>query len=89
MTRPSFLSRIEADYPPEARRRHLQGAVLLRLFISERGALDRIEVVTSSGHRLLDEAAARALQRSRFRPAYEGDDPIPSRAEFTVTFRLD
>jgi protein TonB len=83
------VTRIEADYPPEARRLHQQGAVLLGLYINERGSLDRVEIVMSSGHRLLDEAAIAAIQRSRFRPAYEGNVPIPSRAEITVTFRLE
>jgi periplasmic protein TonB len=88
VTQPSYLSRIEPDYPIEARRQHQQGAVTLALYINTLGSLDKVEVVKSSGHPLLDEAAVDAMKQSRFHPAYEGNVPVPSRAEVTMTFRL-
>ena len=86
---PKYAARAEPVYPTEARRRHQQGVVRLELFISELGALDKIEIVKSSGFPLLDAAAIKAMKQSQFDPAMSGAIKIRSRAEATVTFRLE
>jgi protein TonB len=86
---PTYAVRTEPIYPTEARRRHQQGVVGLELFINESGALDKVEVVKSSGYPLLDAAAIRAMRQSQFVPAMSGQKKIRSRAEATVTFRLE
>jgi protein TonB len=86
---PTYVVRTEPIYPTEARRRHQQGVVGLELFINESGALDKVEVVKSSGYPLLDAAAIRAMRQSQFVPAMNGRQKIRSRAEATVTFRLE
>lgn len=86
---PKYAARSEPIYPVEARRRHQQGIVRLELFISERGALDKVEVVKSSGFPLLDAAAMKAMRQSQFEAAMNGALRIRSRAEATVTFRLE
>ncbi|HEY2329753.1 MAG TPA: energy transducer TonB [Verrucomicrobiae bacterium] len=86
---PKYATRAEPIYPTEARRRHQQGIVRLELFISELGALDKIEIVKSSGFPLLDAAAIKAMRQSQFDPAMSGAIKIRSRAEATVTFRLE
>jgi protein TonB len=89
VTNPSYLSRIEPDYPAQARRQHQAGSVILALYINELGSLDKVAIVKSSGFALLDAAAVEAMKESRFRPAYEGNTPTPSRAEVTVTFQIE
>jgi TonB family protein len=89
VTNPSYASKIEPDYPLEARRTHQQGTVVLALYINEFGTLDKVEIVKSSGHPLLDRAAEDAMQQSRFSPAYSGNIPMPSRAEVSITFQLE
>jgi protein TonB len=86
---PKYAARAEPIYPTEARRRHQEGIVRLELFINESGALDKIEIVKSSGFPLLDAAAIKAMRQSQFDPATSGAIKIRSRAEATVTFRLE
>jgi protein TonB len=86
---PKYAARAEPIYPTEARRRHQEGIVRLELFINESGALDKIEIVKSSGFPLLDAAAIKAMRLSQFDPATNGAIKIRSRAEATVTFRLE
>jgi protein TonB len=89
VTQPNYAARAEPIYPDQARRWHQQGVVVLALFINELGALDKVEIVKSSGFPLLDAAAVKAMKKSRFAPALDGAVPIRSRAEATVTFRLE
>ncbi len=88
VSQPSFVSRVEPDYPIQARRLHQQGAVVLGLYINEFGSLDKIEIVKSSGYPALDAAAVAAMRESHFRSAYNDKTPEPSHAEIAITFQL-
>jgi len=69
MNRARILSQIRRDlsqyfyYPPLARRKGLQGTVLLGFGISGQGAIHNIRVVKSSGYTILDLAAQDAMQQ--------------------------
>ncbi len=89
VTQPNYSKHAEPVYPEQSRRWHQQGIVVLALFINELGTLDKVEIVKSSGFQLLDAAAVKAMKQSQFAPAMDGAIPIRSRAEATVTFRLE
>jgi len=89
VTQPTFALQAQHVYPPEAARRHQQGVVVLMLYISGSGTLDKVEIVKSSGFPLLDEAAIREMKHSQFQPAMDGAIPIHSRAQASVTYRLE
>lgn len=55
------------DYPVEARRRHLTGSGLFALRIRPDGSVERVEVLKSIGHTILDQAAIAAFRQWRFR----------------------
>jgi periplasmic protein TonB len=75
-------------YPAAARRRGIEGEVLVRVAVALDGRAERVEVVRSSGSALLDTAAVEALQRWRFEPARAGGQPVTATVEIPVTFRL-
>jgi protein TonB len=50
------------NYPGEARRRKLYGDLLLTVGLRRDGSIKSIDVIRSSGHRLLDEAAERIVR---------------------------
>ena len=52
------------EYPPRARRRNLQGVVKVLFTIGGRGELVSITVSTSSGSRILDRSAIKAVQKA-------------------------
>jgi protein TonB len=89
VTQPTFAKQAEHIYPSEAARRHQQGMVILMLYINGSGALDKIEIVKSSGFPLLDEGAIREMKLSKFQPAMDDAIPIRSRAQASVTYRLE
>jgi protein TonB len=75
-------------YPAAARRRGIEGEVLVRVAVGLDGRAERIAVVRSSGSALLDEAAVEALERWRFQPAQAGGQPVAATLEIPVIFRL-
>jgi len=76
------------EYPPEARRRRIEGRVLLEAEISEDGIPERVRIAESSGHAELDGAAAEAVGRWRFRPARRGGRAVAWTVRVPVRFRI-
>jgi protein TonB len=75
-------------YPRLLREQGIEGTVLVRAAVGPDGMAQAVELAASSGHRLLDQAALRAVQRWRFIPARLNDTPVASVVEFPVSFQL-
>jgi protein TonB len=75
-------------YPGIARRRGIEGQVVLRVAVDPSGHAAAVSVVRSSGSDLLDEAAREAVAHWTFRPARMAGQPIGADVEVPVTFRL-
>lgn len=62
----SWVARVERvgniNYPDEARRQQLRGQLILTVGMSRDGSIKSIDVIKSSGHSLLDEAAQRIVR---------------------------
>ena len=63
------------NYPDEARRRRLSGTVVLNIGIRRNGAVERVDIVQSSGIPLLDESALRIAKLAEPYP------PLPKTQE--------
>jgi protein TonB len=81
-----IVKRVDPAYPTLARQAHIQGEVVLRVFISQSGNIENLRVV--SGHPFLTKAAIDAVQQWRFRPYYLNGTPIEVEAQITVRFVL-
>ncbi len=77
------------QYPPAARRLGHEGRVLLEVEVLIDGTVGGVEVVESSGHGVLDAAAARAVRGWKFEPARRGDTPVASKVLVPVRFALE
>lgn len=75
-------------YPRSARRRGLQGRLVLRVSIGADGAAGEIEVIESSGHPVLDASARKAVAGWRFTPARRQGAGVASLIDIPVSFRL-
>ena len=65
------------NYPDEARRKNLNGRLVLTVAIRKNGTLERIDIIRSSGHPVLDEAATRIVELSApFSTVPKEDDEI-------------
>ncbi|HEX2115206.1 MAG TPA: energy transducer TonB [Alphaproteobacteria bacterium] len=77
-----IVYRVAPTYPVAARRKGIEGAVLLRVRFDAGGRPEDISVMTSSGSKMLDDAAREAVARWRFRGGVAGALELP------ITFRL-
>jgi protein TonB len=60
---------VKPRYPESARRRGIEGTVLLKMRITAQGRVENVQVVRSAGYPDLDESAMEAVRRWRFEPA--------------------
>ena len=85
---PQPLANPLPQFPPEAVRGQWQGTVVLRLHVDALGRVARLEVQSTSGFRVLDEAATSAVRKWQFRPARRGQQAVAATVLLPVTFDL-
>lgn len=76
-------------YPLAARRRGLEGRVLLLVEVAEDGRALAVEVDRSSGHGVLDRAARKTVGQWRFVPASRGGRPVRGEVKVAINFELN
>jgi protein TonB len=74
----AWVARIERignlNYPDEARREQVHGQLVLTVALRRNGSVKRIDVIQSSGHKLLDDAAIRIVRLAApFPPIPKGE----------------
>jgi TonB family protein len=86
-TMPVPTSSPEAEFSDEARRKKIQGIVLVSMIVNEKGLPTDIKLVKSVGYGL-DESALQAVGEYRFEPATLNGKPIAVRVTVEVNFQL-
>jgi TonB family protein len=81
-----LVTRIEPDYPEQARKDQVQGSVIIDALVGKDGAVQK--VTSESGNPELVPAATQAVRQWRFRPFLEKGQPQEFSTTITVTFRL-
>jgi protein TonB len=84
----AYLRNPPPDYPAHAKRRGMEGTVMLEVLVSGEGAARQVMVAQSSGHALLDESAKDAVARWKFVPARRAGAAVEARVIVPVEFRL-
>jgi TonB family protein len=82
-----IISKPNPIYTDEARKLRIEGEVLLEVVFESSGNLHILRVVHGLGHGL-DEAAVRAAQKIRFKPAQRDGQPTDSTAVLHVIFQI-
>ncbi|MFD2206922.1 energy transducer TonB [Kiloniella antarctica] len=75
-------------YPKRAKNKRLQGQVILRARVDEQGLVEDIVIWQSSGHKLLDKAAEKAMWAWQFTPAKQAGIKTASWVEFPINFAI-
>ncbi len=75
-------------YPPLAKRQGVEGLVMLRLFISVSGKVERIEVEEDPGYGMA-QAAVKAFTGLQGEPAILGGKAVPVTLRYPVRFSLN
>ncbi len=85
---PSMSSDVRIPYPPEAKKRGIQGAVIMDLLIDASGNVRNVQIIEGPGFGL-NEAAANAAKLFKFRPAKIGDKFVAVKIRYSYRFILE
>jgi protein TonB len=83
------LAEIDPVYPLSARRRGIEGEVIVEAVVSVTGTVTDASVIRSSRNRRLDEAAVAAVAGTPFSPAHVGTVPREGTTRVRIVFTLD
>lgn len=86
---PRYKQNQPPRYPQAARKRKIEGTVIILATVSKEGRVTDARVETSSGHALLDNAALGAVRGWEFEPGRHEDEPVASVVKLPITFRLE
>jgi TonB family protein len=78
------ITRVNPDYPPNARKMNATGTVEVEVTISEKGLV--VEATAISGHFALRSAAVEAARKWVFKPAIFSGAPVKIKGVLTFTF---
>jgi len=84
---PRLISQAWPEYSEEARRKHIEGVVVLSLTVGTDGLPHDIKVEKSLGYEL-DENAVRAVEKYRFDPGQRDGQPADMPIHVEVSFHL-
>ena len=76
------VSRPQPDYPLAARQSRIQGSGIFRLVVAKDGRVASVQVRKSTGSKILDDAAEKALRQWRFKPGTMKEANVP------INFRI-
>jgi TonB family protein len=85
---PELAQEVRVPYPAEARRKGLQGAVVMDLLIDESGKVREAKLVQGP-EESLNQAALSAVHGFLFRPALIQDKPVAVRIRYAYRFVLE
>ncbi|MBI3187501.1 MAG: energy transducer TonB [Gammaproteobacteria bacterium] len=85
----AYLNNPPPNYPLAARRRHIEGNVLIRAKVQADGSCSHVELKLASSSDLLNQAALDAVKKWRFAPAMLGEQTITAWVEIPITFKLE
>lgn len=88
ITPPRKVHDVRPQYPAEARKERVQGAVILNAVIDEEGRVAEVHVLQEAP-RGLTEAAVAAVRQWRYEPAVKDEVAVPVSFVTTINFRLD
>lgn len=83
------LNNPKPPYPLAARRRGIEGRVVLSVLVRTDGTSGGVTLKQSSSHAVLDTSALDTVRRWRFLPARRGATPVESRVDVPIVFRLE
>jgi periplasmic protein TonB len=87
-SQPTVIGDVRIPYPEDARSRGIEGTVVLSVLVDETGRVRTVKVLSGPGGGL-DQAAAKAVERIRFRPALRKGQPVAAQITYRYTFLLD
>ena len=86
-TAPHAFYTPDPDYSKEAKKKKIEGTVVLWVLVGPAGRVDDVRIARTLGYGL-DEEAIKAVSKWKFEPGTSGGVPVPVQINVEVHFRL-
>ncbi|GAB6094688.1 hypothetical protein JCM14469_09400 [Desulfatiferula olefinivorans] len=86
--KPRLVSQIEPVYPHDARRKGIEGKVVVQFVVTRNGQVTDIRVVDATPPGIFDQKAVDAVGKWRFEPGTYRGNPVDSRVTLPIRFEL-
>ncbi len=83
---PGIKVRVHPEYPAQAARRGLSGKVVIRLYINEKGGVDRVETLRAQPPGVFERSAESAFRAARFAPGMKDEHPVKTQMTIEVNY---
>jgi TonB family protein len=81
-----LIKTVPPEYPQQAMKMHIQGAVELLAYIGKDGSITGVKPI--KGDASLARAAVEAVKQWKYKPYYLNDQPVEIQTQITVNFKL-
>ncbi len=88
ITAPRLLEAATPGYTEEAKKKKIQGDVIVSIVVNEKGDVTEPKIKKGLGAGL-DESAIEAAKVFKYKPGMKDDTPVPVRMELTFNFYGD
>lgn len=89
ITEPIPLKSIEPEYPFRARKKGIEGVVVMDVIVSNKGEPLSCQIFDSSGNKDLDNAAKKSVLSSQFQPGTANGEDIETTLRINISFVLN
>lgn len=89
IARPLYVKNSVPRYPRRARKKGLEGTVLLEVLVDETGKVKDLKLQRSSGHAILDKAATASVKKWLFAPGTVNGRPEKMWVKVPIRFELN
>jgi TonB family protein len=86
---PELIKRIAPEYPDDAARKGVEGAVDLAFIVSPKGDVSDVSVVHSEPSSIFNRAAIAAVRRWKYQPRTVNGVAVEAHVQLRMTFKLD
>jgi periplasmic protein TonB len=86
VTQGLLIRKVQPKYPKEARKKHVQGSVLMHALISKTGEVADLQLI--SGDALLVPSALKAVKQWKYKPYLLEGQAVEVETEITVNYAL-
>ncbi|WP_169727847.1 energy transducer TonB [Desulfovibrio inopinatus] len=82
------LKRVTPDYPAKAKKRRIEGKVIVAFTVTPTGTVENARVITAKPQGIFDHSALHAIIRWKFRPAFQNGRPVAVELRLPIVFQL-
>ena len=83
----NLVSKVNPKYPPDAKKEHIQGTVVLNAVVGKTGHVEQLTV--ASGPNELQQSSLDAVRLWRYKPFLLNGDPIEVKTTISVIYSLE